>query len=117
MFFDCVKIFPENKRLDVFPEALIFGEVRKILKPIIFDTLLSEISEIVGTGKVPDDSRMLPSACSVFRGQLCEVLRWSPTLWIPPKMNLRREYQALLSRRRLNIESDIGIVTIFICHT
>lgn len=67
------------------------GEYRwVILRPIVIDTS-SDISEIVGTGKVPDHSRMLARATAYSQGsssKSCVALRIFRTF---PNMKLRRK--------------------------
>lgn len=63
-------------------------------RPIIIVNFFLEISEVIGTGKVPDHSRMLASGTAYSRGsslKCCVAVRIFGTS--PNKIKLRRENQ------------------------
>ena len=66
------------------------------LKPDIINIAFSEIFEMLGIGKVPNNSRTLLSATACTRGnsrKYCAAVRIFPT---PPKIKHRRKNEAAL---------------------
>ncbi|CAM9511934.1 unnamed protein product, partial [Sphacelaria rigidula] len=66
------------------------------LRPIIIDTVFSDISETVGTGEVPYNSRMLASSTAYSQGSSPKCCVAVAIFRISPKMKRRRKNQAAL---------------------